>query len=708
VSIVVLTHDGLEHLQRLMPRLMHTTDYPELELIVVDNASADGSADYLRSLDVPFPLTIVANEQNEPFADANNEAAEGARHEHLLLLNNDIEPFEPGWLKELVVCMRQTGAAAVGATLLHAAYERLRKADDHLVQHKGIEFARQGTIVPVAAADGRPLSPLTGPDVRKPGCTAGCLLIRREALRAVGGFTTGFLWGWEDVDLGLKLTDAGEPIVCSGRSVLFHHESSTRLRHEEAWRRRNLVVNRRLLTERWGPQVRREYTLERFTGGGFWTDGRAPHAAFPLAGGARDLPVLDLADALEREGWMVTLLRPDNKAWKPVPRGADFVVVSDPAFAGSLPIGAECVAWVQEPVQPWLDSSLLRHAELVLAGHPSVASPLEAAGVAAVPFPGAGALDRRPHPIALDRELDCLVIADRDGLTPESTLALEGQDLSTRVVGTGWQDEAAAPEVLGDLPLEARPELYAAARLVVCESPASGATGPAVASTILDALFAGALPLSDDAAVLEALFGDSELAWSSADGLRDLVRSLLDDEPRRVQLVERHVARALEHHTWQQRARELVELLGARTRALRFCVKCDAREGSLHAAAALRASLERRGHTCFVELPDEWSHTAGYTADVAVVLGDPGRYLPKPCHVNVLVTADLEYPEQCDIWDLVLVGHAGAATRLRSETATPVAVLDVAAEPDPAARLLPLVEASAGATGVRPLVGAQT
>lgn len=383
ISVVVVSRDGEGHLRQLLPRLADATDYPCLELVLVDNASGDGSVGFARSAELSFPVRVIENSENIAYSDANDDGAEVARHDRLLFLNNDVEPFEPGWLKELVACLEDGGAAAAGATLLHAGLGS--PAGVYGVQHRRVELAgAAGFVAPVNAGDGEELRE-PGADVEAVASTAACLLVRRDAFERVGGFSTGFRWGWEDVDLGLKLVSGGDPVVCSGRSLLFHRESSTRARESNDWQRSTRAHNRRLFAARWGPQVRREYVLDRLAGGGLWTDGRPPLLAVVLSGREdADAEARELADAVEAEGWRVALVGDRDE----LPAEADFTLVTDLAFGVSLPPGAACVAWVRERASSWADAPLLRRAELTLVADLGLAPALEAAGVTAELFAG--------------------------------------------------------------------------------------------------------------------------------------------------------------------------------------------------------------------------------------------------------------------------------------------------------------------------------
>lgn len=391
VSIVVVNRDGEEHLRLLLPRLASATEYPELELILVDNGSRDRSVELARSLTLPFPLTVVENDANLSFSDANNDGAERAAHERLLFLNNDVEPFEPGWLKELVACLETSGAAASGATLLHGENAPGARVGSYVLQHRRVELlGAPGFVTVTNAGDGVELEDSL-PDVQAAASTAACLLVCRDAFERVGGFTTGFLWGWEDVDLGLKLASGGDAVVCSGRSVLFHHESSTRAAASPEWQRSTRSHNRRLLAQRWGPQLRREYLLDRLAGRGFWTDSKPPLLLVALSGrGADDVAARELADAVEDRGWRVGLVEPAGE----IAAEADFVVVTDPSSGASLPAGAPCVAWIRGAIEDWLGAPLLRRSELTLVAQLSLAPPLEAAGAAPVLFSGASEAER--------------------------------------------------------------------------------------------------------------------------------------------------------------------------------------------------------------------------------------------------------------------------------------------------------------------------
>jgi GT2 family glycosyltransferase len=309
VSIVVLNRDGADLLRRLLAGLKERTDYPSLELILVDNGSGDGSLEFIRAVEAPFPISIVANPLNESFSDGCNQGAELASGDLLLFLNNDIEPFEPSWLRELVACLRGSGAGAVASTLLCRDEEhRMSFSYGYGVAHRGLSFREEEGMIHPGLHDWEadPLDADLGKDAERRAVAAASLLVAREAFERVGGFSHGYVYGAEDVDLCLKLRAAGFDIVCGGRSIAIHHPVSTRRRAPFEEQRARKLANLRLLWEHWGPRMRREYELDRDQ------RGQASGLGFCLKAAESAPAAEDLVMALGRRGHRCLLLEGDR------------------------------------------------------------------------------------------------------------------------------------------------------------------------------------------------------------------------------------------------------------------------------------------------------------------------------------------------------------------------------------------------------------
>lgn len=704
VSIVVPTRNGREHLERLVAGLRERTDYPELELIVVDNDSGDGSVEFLEGLDPGFPVRVLANEEPVSFSAANNQGVAAARHDLLLFLNNDIEPFEPGWLRELVSAHRREGVAAVGATLLRSPSGPDPELRDRTVQHRAVKFRMTADGVRAHnAGDGADLFAAGfGTEERVPAVTAAAMLVARERFEDAGGFSDRYRFGTEDVDLGLKLTADGDAIVATGRSVLYHRESVSQSAEGRDFMRNNRLVNRRVFLERWGPQVRRSYRLGRLRRDPGWTDGAGPRVAItvtsldPAAGWGDWYTGHEIGEALAAIGWRVTYVERRGDAWYDLPADLDYLLaLMDPFDLSRVPPQVTTIAWIRNWTERWIERPWFDRADVLLVSSARSRELIEAAtGRKTIPFPLAANPARfKPLPAHPDLATDFVFTGNHWGKDRDVQAGLEprpGERLA--IYGKGWDEVPdLAPHWRGAAPYEELPAIYSGAKLVLDDT--SGPTLPygAVNSRVFDALAAGTLPITNCESGVRELFGEDFPVWADAASLRAQLDSLLGDEERREALARRFRGEVLRRHTYGHRARHLVEVLEEHEAQPSFCVKIGAptwevaeQWGDLHFARAIQRDLRRRGHPCAIQVLEEWENDEGLVHDVALVIRGLSRHLPKPGQVNVLW--NISHPadlggEECDGYDLVCVASERYAEDLRGRTSTPVVVLEQATDP---------------------------
>lgn len=363
VSIVMLNRDGAAHLARTLPALARMA-YRDVELIVVDNGSTDASLDLVAAFDPGFPVRLIRNEENRSFSDANNQGAEIATGDLLLFLNNDVEPVGPHWLGHLVDTLDGPDVVAAGARLVYprgVAGPRAGKGFANLaVQHAGVKF-RMHDGAPVGdpiGAGGAANAALAARVEDVPALTAACLLVRPSAFWAVGGFTPGYEYGQEDVDLCLKLGGQGGRLVYDGRVVLWHHESATRALEKREPRLARIAGNRARLVARWAPSLYRTVMTSALEGDTFWR-GPLRVGVVPSRGGIERRP--PLAD----HGWIVAETVGDET---PELDAIDILVVADPERdLRGMPPGAVRVAWLVGDPAAWLASPWLADFDVALA-----------------------------------------------------------------------------------------------------------------------------------------------------------------------------------------------------------------------------------------------------------------------------------------------------------------------------------------------------
>ncbi|MEO8229229.1 MAG: glycosyltransferase [Chloroflexota bacterium] len=350
VSIVMLNRDGAEHLRRGLPALAATA-YRDIELVVIDNGSQDESVSILDAFKPDFPVRIVPNVENTSFSDGNNQGVAESRGELVLFLNNDVEPIDHDWLGHMVETLLEPGTVAAGARLIYPPRGGAPRAGlrfpDLSLQHGGVEFRMEdGVPFPVVmGAGGDALDDWASAVREVPALSAACLLVRRADLEAVGGFTPGYQYGQEDIDLCLKLRSRGDRFVYDGRAAFWHHESATRELGDRAANRERVRSNRDRFVGTWAPRLYRTVMLDGSRGGLAWR-GEPLHVG--LDG---DRAGSDPGETLDVPAWRVARLDPAEDI---DPTIDVFVALDGARDVRRLSPGLVRVAWIRGPVESWL------------------------------------------------------------------------------------------------------------------------------------------------------------------------------------------------------------------------------------------------------------------------------------------------------------------------------------------------------------------
>ena len=224
VSIIVPTRDRIDLFERCAEGVLHGTDYPALEFLVVDNGSME-----------PETLTLFETLKADPrvrilpapgpfnFSALMNRAVAEAKGEIILLLNNDISMIGADWLCEMVGHAIRPNVGVVGARLLYP---------DGTVQHAGVALGIGGVAGHLHVGAPGTYAGYQGHlklARNVSAVTAACLAMRRSVYLEVGGMDAERLTvAFNDVDLCLKVRAAGYDIVWTPFAELHHHESASR------------------------------------------------------------------------------------------------------------------------------------------------------------------------------------------------------------------------------------------------------------------------------------------------------------------------------------------------------------------------------------------------------------------------------------------------------------------------------------------------
>jgi GT2 family glycosyltransferase len=245
VSIVIPCHDGIEHTQVCIESLRETLPRKfRGELLVIDDASSDGTADYLAQVvAVDDRFKVLTNDANLGFLHSVNRGAEVAIGEILVFLNNDTILL-PGWLQPLLeVFDARAHAGAVGGRLVYP--------DGVLQEAGGLVFA-DGSAAKFGYGDPDPEASLYS-YLREVDYCSGCLLATRRAVfEEVGGFDIRYAPGfYEDTDYCFALRERGLHVYYQPESTIVHVEGATAGTDLKRGPKRYQVVNGKKFAEKW-------------------------------------------------------------------------------------------------------------------------------------------------------------------------------------------------------------------------------------------------------------------------------------------------------------------------------------------------------------------------------------------------------------------------------------------------------------------------
>jgi GT2 family glycosyltransferase len=283
VTVIVPTRDRADLLAACTKGVLETTDWPDLELLVVDNDSAEPATRALfealardprvRILPAPGPFNYSA---------INNAAVREAKGDLLVFLNNDVEVRGPGWLTALAAQALRPEVGAAGAML---------RFPDGRVQHAGVALGIGAARVAGALGVGAGLrDPGPSNRLRTARCvsaaTAACLAVRRQVFDAAGGFDAENLpVAFNDIDLCLRIGALGLQVIWTPQADLIHRESASRGSDLEARHAERFAREAAWMRQRWGAALDADpfYGLNLDLSGGDWRPADPPRRPRPWA-----------------------------------------------------------------------------------------------------------------------------------------------------------------------------------------------------------------------------------------------------------------------------------------------------------------------------------------------------------------------------------------------------------------------------------------
>ena len=665
VSIIIVNRNGASHLKRLLNVIDQTT-HLDYEIIIVDNHSKDNSTELIESYD-NLPISLIKNKENQTFSYANNQAVEKAKGEYILFLNNDTKPLD-GWLNYLMQTITsKENVGAVGSKLIYPDCDnsKINKEKSYTIQHSGIIFKEgDGYIKPFNRDNAEEYEDITNKTEEEEiiAVTAACLLIKKSVYQEVGGFDNKYVYGYEDVDLCLKLHRAGYKNIYNPKSVLYHYEFGTQEKNNKNEVRERRLNNQKIFINRWNKWLRKELINDKINNNRIFTNTPLT-VSFVVTQSDENtkagdfFTALTLAKQLKKYGWNIKyqsqIKSKGQRDWYHVDEDVDVLISLLDVYDLSK---VECsngllvkIAWLRNWFKRWIENPAFNKYDIIMASSQKACDYIEEnTGKKAILYPLASDNGMFSPEISSEEQYRCDYCftgsywdAPReiiDCLNPETL------DYTFHLYGTNWNKfKKLSKYSKGFIKYEEMPKIYASTQIVVDDANHVTKEWASVNSRVFDALASGKLVLTNGTEGNNELFNGQIPEYHSEKELTNQINYYLINTEEREEKINILQKTVLEKHTYQERAKTLKKVLEQYYEKPKIVIKTPVPSwkeihqwGDYYVAEGLKEEFEKRGYTVIIQMLSEWYDSSDARADNVIVLRGLSIYKPKVQHYNIM------------------------------------------------------------------------
>jgi GT2 family glycosyltransferase/glycosyltransferase involved in cell wall biosynthesis len=250
VSAIVLTYNNLALTKDCLDSLETYSDDVDLEIVIVDNASSDGSPAYLSSWTASRPnAKLILNSENRGFAAGNNQGLTAASGDYLVILNNDTVVTR-GWARRMVNHLRHAPEIGILGPLTNnignEARVNTRYAALDAMHHEAEEITE----------------PNLGKWFELNTVAFFCAMLPRSTYERCGSISEDYGVGFfEDDDYCRRVQAAGLVVACAEDVFVHHHLSASFNKLGEERKRVLFETNRAIYESKWGPWTPHRYRI---------------------------------------------------------------------------------------------------------------------------------------------------------------------------------------------------------------------------------------------------------------------------------------------------------------------------------------------------------------------------------------------------------------------------------------------------------------
>lgn len=687
VSIIMLNRNGKHNLEVLMNSFKKHKFYDNFEIICVDNASTDDSVEYLESWGNDFNIHIIRNSENMSFSAANNIGVSASKGEYLLFLNNDTEVTD-GWLDELLIAMYTSeNPGAIGAKLIYPQIPKgaINEGKSYAIQHNGIAFRdswreKAYFIQPYNMGNGKAPSDISTELAERVCVTAAVLLMSRAAFDEIGGYDEKYIYGYEDVDICLKLVKAGYKNYYCPNSLVYHYEFGTQTKDVPKEVRLRRLHNMDVFKGKWQSYLSRRILEDKLNNNHLYTEqnlviGLVVTEDKPDTTAGDFFTAMELATSLKKLGYEIKYLsRRGKKDWYNV--GVEVDVLISLLDAYDITKIYNCkndlikIAWARNWFERWCEQDFFGDFDLVFASSITACEYVNAhSNHKSILFPIATNGDRfNPE--------NKTVLSDEEQEKYHSDYAFTGSywnvkrdiidylnpasiDYDCKIYGANWEQidkfkDCAQGFVLYD----DMPKIYHNTKIVIDDANHVTKAFGAVNSRVFDALAAGALVMTNGVIGANETFEGLLPSFETEEDFNQKLKFYLENDNERKELVAKLQTFVLKNHTYDARAIRLKDILLEYNKdviddhLIDICGAMPDNEtkkfwGDQHFAMAMKKEFEKLGYRANVLPRDRWY--ARSKAKYTIVLRGPKNYYPSMNDGRIYIMWNISHPEDVTI-----------------------------------------------------------
>ena len=248
VSVIILTYNNLELTRACLDSVITYSDYPNLEVIVVDNASSDDTPTYLEEFNCRYPdVRVVLNHENLGFAAGNNVGLSIATGDYLVLLNNDTVVTK-GWVMTLLRHFQNNpNLGGIGPVTNNIGNEaridtRYQEISDMPAEAQQYTLTNMGKTYPLRTA------------------AFFCFMMPRSVYELCGPISEDYGRGFfEDDDYCRRIESIGKQIFCAEDVFVHHHLSASFNKLKDEERSDLFQRNKEIFESKWGLWIPHRY-----------------------------------------------------------------------------------------------------------------------------------------------------------------------------------------------------------------------------------------------------------------------------------------------------------------------------------------------------------------------------------------------------------------------------------------------------------------